>query len=118
MTYEGTHRPLAAYTKALTAAGLVIETIREPANDHAGQLTAPFLDLLARRQLLPGLSRLQAVGALPRVDREEGSCRDLGAKSTTLPGALAPSYLPVIDHATRRRAPAGDTPRPVPSGCQ
>ena len=50
MTYEGTHRPLAAYSKALTTAGLVIETIREPAKDHAGQPTAPFLDLVARRQ--------------------------------------------------------------------
>jgi SAM-dependent methyltransferase len=49
MTYEGTHRPLAAYSTALTAAGLVIETIREPAKDHAGQPTAPFFDLLARR---------------------------------------------------------------------
>ena len=49
MTYEGTHRPLAAYSRALTTAGLVIETIREPAKDHAGQPTAPFLDLLARR---------------------------------------------------------------------
>jgi hypothetical protein len=47
MTYEGTHRPLSAYGKALTAAGLVIETIREPARDHAGQPAAPFLDLLA-----------------------------------------------------------------------
>ena len=35
MTYEGTHR-LTAYGKALTAAGFVIETIREPAKDNAG----------------------------------------------------------------------------------
>jgi SAM-dependent methyltransferase len=49
MTYEGTHRPLAAYSTALTAAGLVTETIREPAKDHAGQPAAPFVDLLARR---------------------------------------------------------------------
>ena len=47
MTYEGTHRPLAAYGKAMTAAGLVIETICEPAKDHVGQSSAPFLDLLA-----------------------------------------------------------------------
>ena len=51
---EGT-RPLAAYSKALTAAGLVIETIREPTKDHAGRPTAPFFDLLARRQLLPSV---------------------------------------------------------------
>lgn len=60
MTYEGTHRPLTAYGKALTAAGFVIETIREPAKDHAGQLTAPFLDLLARRQLPAWQTRTQA----------------------------------------------------------
>jgi SAM-dependent methyltransferase len=47
MTYEGTHRPLMAYTKALAAAGLTIETIGEPARDHAGQSAALFLDLLA-----------------------------------------------------------------------
>jgi SAM-dependent methyltransferase len=47
MTYEGTHRPLMAYTKALTAAGLTVETIREPARDQAGQSAALFLDLLA-----------------------------------------------------------------------
>jgi SAM-dependent methyltransferase len=57
MTYEGTHRPLSAYSTALTAAGLVIETIREPAKANDGQPTAPFLDLLARRPLLPGRSR-------------------------------------------------------------
>jgi SAM-dependent methyltransferase len=47
MTYEGTHRPLTAYSNALTAAGLVIETIREPARDHAGQSAKLFLHLLA-----------------------------------------------------------------------
>jgi hypothetical protein len=47
MVYEGTHRPLIAYSNALTAAGLIIETIREPARDHAGQPAALFLDLLA-----------------------------------------------------------------------
>jgi SAM-dependent methyltransferase len=47
MIYEGTHRPLMAYTKALTAAGLTIETVREPARDQAGQSAALFLDLLA-----------------------------------------------------------------------
>jgi SAM-dependent methyltransferase len=47
MTYEGTHRPLMAYSKALAAAGLTIETIREPARDHDGQSDALFLDLLA-----------------------------------------------------------------------
>ena len=35
--FSRTHRPLAAYSQALTAAGLVIETIREPAKDRAGQ---------------------------------------------------------------------------------
>jgi SAM-dependent methyltransferase len=47
MTYEGAHRPLSAYSNALAAAGLTIETIREPARDHAGQSAALFLDLLA-----------------------------------------------------------------------
>jgi hypothetical protein len=51
MTYEGTHRPLRAYSTALSVAGLVIETIREPAKDNAGKPTAPFFDLLARRPL-------------------------------------------------------------------
>ena len=36
-----------AYSNALTAAGLTIETIREPARDQAGQSAALFLDLLA-----------------------------------------------------------------------
>jgi hypothetical protein len=30
MTYEGTHRPLAAYFDALQAAGFVVESLREP----------------------------------------------------------------------------------------
>jgi SAM-dependent methyltransferase len=47
MTYEGTHRPLAAYIEALTAAGLVIETIREPARNDVGQSAKLFLHLLA-----------------------------------------------------------------------
>jgi SAM-dependent methyltransferase len=47
MTYEGTHRPLTAYSTALAAAGLVIETIREPARDHAERSAKVFLHLLA-----------------------------------------------------------------------
>jgi ubiquinone/menaquinone biosynthesis C-methylase UbiE len=47
MTYEGTHRPLTAYSMALTAAGLVIETIREPARDHVDRSAKLFLHLLA-----------------------------------------------------------------------
>ena len=58
MTYDGTHRPLAAYSQALTAAGLVIETIREPAKDRAGQPAAPFLDLLAVASVTAASSKL------------------------------------------------------------
>jgi SAM-dependent methyltransferase len=47
MTYEGTHRPLAAYCEALTTAGLEIKTIREPARDHVGRSGKMFLHLLA-----------------------------------------------------------------------
>jgi SAM-dependent methyltransferase len=48
MTYHGMHRPLTAYTTALTAAGLAIETIREPLMTGSGTNTMPFLHLLAR----------------------------------------------------------------------
>jgi SAM-dependent methyltransferase len=48
MTYHGRHRPLTAYTTALTAAGLAIETIREPLKTSSGKNTMPFLHLLAR----------------------------------------------------------------------
>lgn len=34
MTYEGTHRPLAAYFDALEAAGFVVEALREPVALH------------------------------------------------------------------------------------
>jgi hypothetical protein len=34
MTYEGTHRPLAAYFDALAAAGFVVEALREPVALH------------------------------------------------------------------------------------
>jgi SAM-dependent methyltransferase len=47
MTYQGRHRPLTAYTTALTAAGLAIETIREPLKSSNGKNTMPFLHLLA-----------------------------------------------------------------------
>jgi len=47
MTYEGTHRPLTAYSTALADAGLVIETIREPARDHSERSAKVFLHLLA-----------------------------------------------------------------------
>jgi SAM-dependent methyltransferase len=47
MTYEGTHRPLTAYTRALTAAGLVVETIREPARDSGDRSGKLFLHLRA-----------------------------------------------------------------------
>jgi hypothetical protein len=30
MTYEGTHRPLAAYFEALETAGFLVEALREP----------------------------------------------------------------------------------------
>ena len=49
MTYHGTHRPLTAYTAAMEAAGLAIETIREPLKTTGGKKTMPFLHLLARR---------------------------------------------------------------------
>jgi ubiquinone/menaquinone biosynthesis C-methylase UbiE len=48
MTYYGRHRPLTAYTTALAAAGLTIETIREPLKTNSGKNTMPFLQLLAR----------------------------------------------------------------------
>lgn len=48
MTYHGRHRPLTAYTTALTAAGLAIEAIREPLKTRNGENTMPFLHLLAR----------------------------------------------------------------------
>lgn len=48
MTYHGRHRPLTAYTAALTAAGLAIEVIREPLKTSSGKNTMPFLHLLAR----------------------------------------------------------------------
>ena len=48
MTYHGRHRPLTAYTTALAAAGLAIETIREPLKTSSGKNTMPFLHLLAR----------------------------------------------------------------------
>jgi hypothetical protein len=48
MTYHGRHRPLTAYTTALAAAGLAIETIREPLNTNSGKNTMPFVHLLAR----------------------------------------------------------------------
>jgi ubiquinone/menaquinone biosynthesis C-methylase UbiE len=48
MTYQGRHRPLTAYTAALTAAGLTIETIREPLKTSNSTNTMPFLHLLAR----------------------------------------------------------------------
>ena len=50
MTYHGRHRPLTAYTTALAAAGLAIETIREPLETGSGQSAMPFLHLLAARQ--------------------------------------------------------------------
>ena len=49
MTYEGLRRPLTAYTAALAASGLVIESIREPVKADGGNVTMPFLDLLARK---------------------------------------------------------------------
>jgi hypothetical protein len=49
MTYPGRHRPLTAYTTALTAAGLAIEAIREPLRTSNGTSTMPFLHLLARQ---------------------------------------------------------------------
>lgn len=50
MTYQGRHRPLTAYTTALAAAGLVIETIGEPVKPEGDHPTMPFLHLLARHQ--------------------------------------------------------------------
>lgn len=48
MTYHGRHRPLTAYTTALAAAGLAIETICEPLKINSGKHAMPFLQLLAR----------------------------------------------------------------------
>lgn len=48
MTYHGRHRPLTAYTTALSAVGLAIETIREPLKINSGKNAMPFLHLLAR----------------------------------------------------------------------
>lgn len=47
MTYHGRHRPLTAYTAALAAAGLAIETVHEPLKTSSGKNTMPFLHLLA-----------------------------------------------------------------------
>jgi hypothetical protein len=52
MTYQGKHRPLTAYTTALAAAGLTIETIREPLKTSGGENAMPFLHLLARPSTL------------------------------------------------------------------
>ena len=48
MIYQGKHRPITAYTAALTAAGLAIEAIREPLKASNRTNTMPFLHLLAR----------------------------------------------------------------------
>ena len=50
MTYHGRRRPLTSYTTALAAAGLAIETIREPLKTGSGQNAVPFLHLLAAQQ--------------------------------------------------------------------
>jgi SAM-dependent methyltransferase len=56
MTYHGRHRPLTAYTTALAAAGLTIETIREPLKTSDGKNTMPFLHLLARPTATPAVN--------------------------------------------------------------
>jgi SAM-dependent methyltransferase len=53
MTFHGVHRPLQAYTEALTEAGFVIERLREftdPDPERAWQRVPLFLDLVAARQ--------------------------------------------------------------------
>jgi ubiquinone/menaquinone biosynthesis C-methylase UbiE len=49
MTYEGTHRPLAAYFGALEAAGFMVEAVREPvARRDDGSPNVNFLHLRGR----------------------------------------------------------------------
>jgi SAM-dependent methyltransferase len=52
VTYHGEHRPLQAYTEALTGAGFVIERLREPTDPHPARpwhRIPMFLNIVARR---------------------------------------------------------------------
>jgi SAM-dependent methyltransferase len=52
MTYEGTHRPLAAYFDALEAAGFVVESLREPVAVRGDG--APYVNFVHLRGRLLG----------------------------------------------------------------
>jgi SAM-dependent methyltransferase len=57
MTFHDTHRPLSAYTGALEAAGLVIESLREPRPDEAHVAAHPSA---ARYRTEPGFLLVRA----------------------------------------------------------
>ena len=58
MTYHGRHRPLTAYTTALAAAGLAIETILEPLRPTAARTPCPSCTCSPAHQR-PDLARAQ-----------------------------------------------------------
>lgn len=58
MTYHSEHRPLERYAAALSSAGLLIETIREPVPD---ELHARMRTRIARHQRVPCFLHLRAV---------------------------------------------------------
>ncbi|HEY1616954.1 MAG TPA: class I SAM-dependent methyltransferase [Streptosporangiaceae bacterium] len=69
LTFHSEHRPLEAYARALEAAGLLTETIREvPAPEQVAQADPPS----RRWQRIPLFLHLRAVRPARRGDRGEG----------------------------------------------